>query len=297
MNIDQFRTLDAIIRTGSFRAAAQDLNKVQSAVSYSIKTLEQELGLSVFSREGYKPTLTNAGKALLQKARVLLADMEDLELLSEHLAQGHEPQLRISISPVAPMPLLLPAFKAISDKFPTTRFQITSEALGGEELVLSGQVDMALTHVLQSYEELVVKSWLSVSMRAVASKNHPLTLLPTITRQDMLKHFQIIVSSGSSAGQGSTRGVFRGSSVWTVPHFAVKKDLILAGMGWGNLPGHLVEDDLEKGRLIELNLPGLKSVEATMALVRKAGDHGGPVARELWLELVKCLPSGGVFQS
>lgn len=54
--------LDAIHRTGSFAAAARELHRVPSAVSYAVQTLEETLGFSLFDRATHKPTLTTAGR-------------------------------------------------------------------------------------------------------------------------------------------------------------------------------------------------------------------------------------------
>ena len=72
MNLDQLRVLDAIVRTGSFRAAAEELHRAQSAVSYAVKNLESDLGVQLFSRDASRPVLTPEGQAVHAKARALL---------------------------------------------------------------------------------------------------------------------------------------------------------------------------------------------------------------------------------
>ena len=92
--IDQFKTLEAIVETGSFRAAAEKLHKVQSAISYNIKTLEAEYHLVLFNREGYRPVLTDAGQTIFLKAKELLAKNEKLNQLSGYLAEGKEAEIK-----------------------------------------------------------------------------------------------------------------------------------------------------------------------------------------------------------
>ena len=72
MTLDQLVALDAIIATGTFRAAADRLHKAQSAVSHQIRKLEAELNFDLFSRDEYRPRLTPEGEVFFREtARVL----------------------------------------------------------------------------------------------------------------------------------------------------------------------------------------------------------------------------------
>lgn len=77
--LDQLMALDAIARTGSFAAAASELHKVPSAVSYSIQGLESALGVDVFDRSRRKAVLTPAGQRLLDASREVLDQARMLE--------------------------------------------------------------------------------------------------------------------------------------------------------------------------------------------------------------------------
>jgi DNA-binding transcriptional LysR family regulator len=71
--------LDAIDHAGSFAAGAEQLLRVPSAVLYTIHKLEQDLGVTIFDRSGYRAKLTNAGEQLLQDGRELLRRAEEIE--------------------------------------------------------------------------------------------------------------------------------------------------------------------------------------------------------------------------
>ncbi|MEM8951333.1 MAG: LysR family transcriptional regulator, partial [Pseudomonadota bacterium] len=62
MTLDQLLALDAIVATGTFRGAAERLNKAQSAVSHQIRKLEDRLRFDLFSRDEYRPRLTTEGE-------------------------------------------------------------------------------------------------------------------------------------------------------------------------------------------------------------------------------------------
>lgn len=73
MEIRQLRHFMAVVTEGSFTAAARAELIVQSALSTSIRNLERELGADLFDRTGRRVVLTEAGRALLPRARALLA--------------------------------------------------------------------------------------------------------------------------------------------------------------------------------------------------------------------------------
>ena len=76
ITLDALQTLDAIERRHSFAAAAEELHRVPSAVSYTINKLEDDLGVQLFTRTPRGIDLTQAGEALLKDARSIcgLAD-------------------------------------------------------------------------------------------------------------------------------------------------------------------------------------------------------------------------------
>ncbi len=284
MNIDQFVIMDAVVRLGSFSAAAREANRVQSAVSYNIKTLEGELGVVLFDRETYRPELTPAGEAVYRKARELLMSVREIELLSTHLTRGREALVRFDIAPTCPLDDVVRVLKIIGDEYPETRLEISMEIFGGEALVLDDAVDLSLTDMVHSDDRVEIVPWRNVPLIPVVSPNHPLASHgeAPISRAQILKHVQIVVASTSPLTESKTLGVLEGNPTWSVSDFATKRKLILAGLGWGNLPDYLIGEDVETGRLIAVTPPGLPRPMAELRLVRKRWKAHGPVASQLW---------------
>ena len=76
LSLDQLRVFLTVVETGSFAAAGRRLLRATSAVSYSIATLEQDLGVALFDREHTrKPTLTEAGIASWRKPGRSLSEL------------------------------------------------------------------------------------------------------------------------------------------------------------------------------------------------------------------------------
>jgi len=97
LTLDSLAILDAIDRRGSFAAAAEELHRVPSAVTYSISKLEDDLEVALFDRSGHRAELTEAGRELLQEGRHLLRAAASLEGRIKRVATGWEAELRIAI--------------------------------------------------------------------------------------------------------------------------------------------------------------------------------------------------------
>jgi len=89
--------LREVDQRGSLTAAAAALHLTQSALSHTIKKLEQRIGATVWSREGRNLRLTQAGKYLLGLANRLLPQLEHAELTMQQYARGQRGTLRIGI--------------------------------------------------------------------------------------------------------------------------------------------------------------------------------------------------------
>lgn len=72
LTLDMSRVMNAIDRRGSFAAAADELGRVPSALSYTMQKLEEELDVVLFDRSGHRTRFTNVGRMLLERRRLLL---------------------------------------------------------------------------------------------------------------------------------------------------------------------------------------------------------------------------------
>ena len=78
---------------GSFAAAADQLLKSQSTVSYAMTRMQEQLGIPVFRQQGRKAVLTDAGELVVRRARSLVSEAQALEQAAQDLAAGWEPEI------------------------------------------------------------------------------------------------------------------------------------------------------------------------------------------------------------
>ena len=148
MNLKQAHYIRTIAQEGSITAAAKKLYISQPSLSQMLKQVEAELGVSLFDRSvsPFRPTF--AGEKYLQTAGIILAASQRLETQIQAIREENSGRLRLGISVQRAMqvlPLALPWFMA---QFPHVLLEITERGSAHlEELVLQGQVDLALAAI------------------------------------------------------------------------------------------------------------------------------------------------------
>src|ERR1700746_922483 len=103
LTLDQIRLFLTVADAGSFSKAAKQLNRAQSAVTYGIQKLEAQFGIPLFDRTAYRPTLTEAGCALLPRARRIADETNAFRDTARSLASGLEAELTILLDSMFPM--------------------------------------------------------------------------------------------------------------------------------------------------------------------------------------------------
>jgi DNA-binding transcriptional LysR family regulator len=144
LTLESLQLVDAIAHHGSFGRAARALGRVPSAVTYSVRRLEDDLDVLLFDRRGHKAELTPAGEELLREGRHLLAAADDLVRRVQRVARGWERDLRIALDGVIAFERLLPYLARFCTLAPT-QVRITHEVLGGTWDALSaGRADIGI---------------------------------------------------------------------------------------------------------------------------------------------------------
>ena len=288
MNLEQIETLITIVKEGSFRAAAESLNKSQSALSYAIKNLEEELDLKIFDRSKYRPELTQEGSALFDQAKQVLSEVQKFRELGGKLSEGVEAVLHLGISAPFPIENIIPCLGDFSKKMPSTRLKLSIEVLSTIERLRKGDVDIAVSEIGDtSAPDLEKKFLLSLNLIPVASSDHPLSIKNNeLGASDLMNFPHIVLRSTFDSGEKSA-GILSGASTWSVTDFQTKKRLLLGGAGWGTMPDHLVKQEIKQGKLRRLSTRAYQSVKLDFYLVRKKDKILGPAASYLWDRIQK----------
>ena len=145
LSIDALEVIDAIARKGSFAAAAESLYRVPSAVTYTIRKLEEDLGVTLFDRSGHRANLTEAGAELLKEGRYLLDAAHALESRVKRVATGVETDIGIALSDLFSNEAIFKVLAEFYEQGFGTRVKLMREVFGGSwDALLSGRADISI---------------------------------------------------------------------------------------------------------------------------------------------------------
>jgi DNA-binding transcriptional LysR family regulator len=290
MSMDQLRTFIAAADEGSFSAAGRKLRRAQSVVSQTLANLEQQIGFALFDRSGRYPQLTEQGRALLEDARAAAGSMDGFKARARTLAEGLEAELSVAVDVMFPIARLTDAVRTFHREFPTTPLRLGVEALGAVvQPMLEGRARIA---IIGSFPEVPPgchsEYLITVPAAVVVAPGHPLAAVPApVSRSEAARHVQLILTDRSALTAGREFGVLSQQG-WRLADLGAKHAFLRAGLGWGSMPMHMVQDDLAQGALvrIELEASPVQGEAFSMYAVHRRDAPPGPAGRR-FIDLLK----------
>jgi DNA-binding transcriptional LysR family regulator len=259
LSLDSLLLVDAVARRGGFAAAADELGRAPSAVTYAARRLEEDLDVLLFDRRGYRARLTPAGEELLREGRQLLAAAEDLRRRVQRVARGWERELRIAVDSVLPFDRLLPLLGEFCAEAPT-QLRFSHEVLGGTwDALASGRADLAIGATAGGPQAVAGAGYRTHRLGELqfvfaVAPGHPLAAATVpLSAAQMRAHRQIVVGDTSQRLAPRAAGLLGAADTITVPSMADKIAAQAAGLGVGYVPQHLVRGHLARGELLAKN--------------------------------------------
>ena len=287
LTLDQMRTFMAVAEAGSFRSAATRLSRAQSAISHAIANLEAQLGLSLFDRSAHRPTLTAEGKALLADVREVLLRVGAFKARAHGLSRGVEIELSLTIDVLFPSPLIGAALAGLRERYPSVSIRLAIEPLGGPIAALLERRSALAITVGENFRDprIAIEALTAIEMIAVVAATHPLARAASeermLTRSELAAYLQIVQIDPTPISGAQDFGVLSPQTC-RVTGQDTKHAMILAGLGWGRLPGWLIERDLAEGRLVRVATGALgrnAQLPAEAYLAHRLDEAMGPAAR------------------
>src|SRR4051812_2891929 len=127
--LDQLRVFLVVADSGGFARAARQLHRTQSVISYAIANLEEQLNVALFDRTKRKPTLTEAGQALLVDARAVALKVDAIRARAKTLSEGLEAEVSLAVDVMYPSAVLVHILEQFQEHFPTVALRLRIEAL------------------------------------------------------------------------------------------------------------------------------------------------------------------------
>lgn len=257
LTLDQLRIFMTVAAEGGFAAAGRKLGRAQSAISYAIANLEETLGVELFDRSIKRHiSLSPAGESLLGDAKRVLGEAERMFERAGAISAGLEPELTLVIDVMFPTPALVSLCAGFSECFAQVRLRVFTEALGAVSArVLQSPHAVGVQGPDGLDEERVRAHPLSnIELIPVVAAHHPLAQLEAPQPEaQLIQHTQLVLTDRSNYTADHARGILcPPERQWSIADLGTKRALIEAGLGWGNLPMHMIHEALERGELIRL---------------------------------------------
>ena len=253
--------MDTIARTGSFAAAARELGKVPSALTYSVRQLEDALDVLLFDRRSRQARLTAAGQELLEQGRHLLGEIDLLANRVHRVATGWETQLTVAVDGVISRVTLFELVEGFyaqhtDEGEPTgTRLRLRTEILSGLwEALVTGQADLAIGLMQASGTNpagVETRPLGEVPFVFAVAPHHPLAAHPEPIPDDvLLRHRAVAVADSAQRLTPSTFNLLHGQDVLTVASVQAKIEAQVRCLGCGFVPEPLAHDYIRRGCLV-----------------------------------------------
>ena len=256
LSLDGLLVLDAIARKGSFAAAAEELHRVPSAITYTVQKLEQDLGVQLFDRSGHRARLTPAGEELLKDGRHLLRAAVDIECRVQRVAKGWETELRIAYDDVIPTARLCPLVVEFYAEGSGTRVRLGAEVLGGcWDALMSGRADLCIGAPAEPPLEAgyTVRSLGDIDWVFAVAPSHPLAQAPQpLTTGAIMEQRVVLVGDSSRNLPPRSSGIAPGPDALTVSTLQAKLEAQIAGLGVGFVPARAAAKAIAEGQLLAL---------------------------------------------
>lgn len=289
LTYEQLVVLHAIVAEGTFRGAAERLNKSQSAVSHMLKKLETEIDFALLSREEYRPKLTQAGEVFYRQATRVMQQMQQLGSMAKSLGTGQEAEVFMAVTATFPLKPVLEIVGAVRAEFPATHIRLSRESMGGPvERLLHNDADIIIaTMDGVPVDQVEATPFAEVTIMPVAHPDYgPAGGTQMKSISEMQSYTQVVVADSSSGDFTQSRGLLPGGMRWTVSDFAAKKEILLAQMGWGGIPTHMIEEELKNGDLVPLHVEGYQPLRSQIFQIRRRDRDAGIVAQSIWEKLL-----------
>ncbi|QSX33303.1 LysR family transcriptional regulator [Shewanella avicenniae] len=257
--LEQWLAFKAVFESGGFTAAAEQLNRSQSTVSYAIAKLQRQLGVKLITMDGKRCELTDIGQKLLNDALPLLQDFENLEKKARFLSSGVEANIHLLLENIFPKDVLFAAIARLAERYPFTQVHLH------ERMRLQASDDTACDLAISVSEAglLPGPKLLEVRLIPVAQPQHPIFTdhQGPLSTEELMQYKQIYYQR---LGRDVETLGNLSRQQWAVNSVESAVAAIKAKICYGSLPEHSIAPFLASGELRKI--PLTKPVEYSIPL-------------------------------
>ena len=290
--MEQLTAFKAVAETESFTRAADKLFRTQPAVSQAIRSLEEMLGQTLFTREGRQSTLTHAGRIFLVHVNEVFETLDQGRLRIEALKELTEGELRISTSDTTAYYILPEVLKVFREKYPGVDVRIHSKPSPvSAEQVITREVDMGIVTLPIDHPKLVSESLMPREDVVICAPTHALAKRKKIGFEDLEKYPLLLLDRGSNTrtyiDQRFTKAGIHPKINMELGSIEVIKRLVQLDFGISIVPLISLKREIEQGTLKAFRLFNKSECRILGVIYPKAGIHS--LAAQVFVQMLRDL--------
>lgn len=277
ITLDALRILDAIDRKKSFAGAADALFRVPSAISYTVKKLEEDLDVVIFDRSKRKAEFTPTGLLLLTQGRLILQATDELSHHVIQIEKGWELEFRICIDNILNFNPIYKLISQFKQAHPHVELKLIEEIMVGNwDAIEADRCDLVIgvpgEPISTQYACMPIGD---IEFIFAVARDHPLNQLEQpITHTQIKQYPSIVVADSSRVLPARSLRIFEGQQRITVASVEKKIAMQMLGLGVGYLPIHRIEQELQTGQLVAMEVLPSQSRINSINIAWKKNNKG-----------------------
>jgi DNA-binding transcriptional LysR family regulator len=256
VSLDRFDTFRAVVEAGSLTAAADLLGQTRAVVSFNLKRLEAELGVTLLTRSTRQLALTDAGERFYLRC---LRTLDEARLAIEEARSEHtqlKGTLRITTTLEFALAQVVGALEVFRQEHPQLNIHLSTSSTHADLISERFDVAIRLGRMHDSNLRAVQLSTFEiypVATRTLLERHGPVTRLAELEALPTLGHGRVPeLTVTDPAGTEHVYQPLPGKTAIIADNSATLRAFALTGQGVAILPEWLVAEDLQQGRLQRL---------------------------------------------
>jgi DNA-binding transcriptional LysR family regulator len=282
MTLHQLKIFDAVAEHLNITKASREVRISQPSVSKQLRLLERECGSKFYVKNGRGIRLTEEGRLFQVAVKPIVEQTEKLKrTFVNRVAEARAEGLIVGSTP-SPAGFFLPAvLKSFVQRHPTVHPTLrTGYPQAIEEMVLNGEVEIALTTTLPDHSEIVAEPIHAEDIVAVVSAKHPLATKRRLNQAELLQAPFVMTTRGRIAQEIEKMGLKLNIVIWC-ESVELKKAAVQAGLGIGLFYRGSAESGLREGYFKAIEISRLKEIKITCFVIYRNGIRLSPNRRDL----------------
>ncbi|MEC6796954.1 DNA-binding transcriptional activator PunR [Photobacterium sp. S4TG1] len=255
---NDLQVIDVVARRGSFSGAAEELHKVPSAISYTVRLIEERLAVELFVRLHRQVKLTPAGEYFVEESRKIIKQMQLMKYQTQRVANGWSQNVSVALDTVVRQSRVNMLVKDFYEHFPDVELHLTMEVFNGVwDALADGRADIAIGATAAvpvggsfDYRDMGTLTW-----KFVIDPQHPLAMCDhPLEPHELAQYPAVCLEDTSRTLPKRITWLMDNQRRILVPNWYSAMQCLKAGLGVSVVPSHMAIPLIETGELIEKEL-------------------------------------------